>query len=92
MKGRKYIEGILDLAIYQDAKPYKEHEDYDEAVIGFQLHTNQFVYSQSKCIELLMEKEKWTFDEAYEFFSFNIEGGSVGKVVWVNDTYFQFKE
>jgi hypothetical protein len=36
------------------------------------------VYSSSKCIEVLMRRDGMTYDEAAEFFEFNVSGAYVG--------------
>lgn len=52
----------------------------DEAFLGI-VYRNDFpvaVYGKTKCIMQLMRKNKWTVEDAEEYFSFNVEGAYVG--------------
>jgi len=55
-------------------------EGLDEALIGLIEKNSVFValYDESKTIELLMKKENMSYDEALEWFYFNIEGAYLG--------------
>ena len=37
-------------------------------------------YDRTKCIQILIDRDGMTWEEAEEFFSFNIEGAYVGKL------------
>ena len=37
------------------------------------------VYDKSKCIEILMDRNNWSEEEAIEFFDFNVIGGYIGE-------------
>jgi hypothetical protein len=39
----------------------------------------RIVYDSFKCIEILMKRNNWDFDEALDFFSHNIEGAYLGE-------------
>lgn len=39
---------------------------------------NVAVYGKTKCVMELMRQNKWTIEEAEEYFSFNVEGAYVG--------------
>lgn len=55
------------------------YDDLDDALIGlFQQFNTYFVaYDREKCIQILMKDMSW--EEAQEYFDFNIIGGYVGK-------------
>lgn len=36
-------------------------------------------YSMAQCIEVLMDSEGWSYDEALDWFDFNVSGGWVGQ-------------
>lgn len=51
-------------------------DGFDSAVIGIELESNRLIYSQRKCIEILMET--MSRDEAIEYFDFNVSGAYFG--------------
>ena len=54
----------------------------DEAIIGVAERINLgpvAAYSVEKIIEILMERDEMTYEEAYEFFSYNIIGSWMGE-------------
>ena len=66
---------------------YPDHVDeilladgFDEAFMGAVNHVGNpiAVYGRTKCIMQLMRQNKWTSEEAEEYFSFNVEGAYVG--------------
>lgn len=54
---------------------------FDKAIIGVANRINLTVvcYDESKIIKLLMKHDKMDYDEAVEFFQFNILGSWVGE-------------
>ena len=65
-------------------------DGFDEAVIGVSYEINRpvrLVYSMSKCLDILLKRDNITYEEAQEFFSFNVEGAYVGEQtpIWCND-------
>lgn len=56
-------------------------DGFDKAIVGIGRQFNQqlVIYDEDKCIEILMERDGMTFDEAVEFFEFNVVGAYVGK-------------
>jgi hypothetical protein len=50
-------------------------DTYDDAILGFVTNKDgeraHIVYSQEKCIEVLMNRDGMTYEEALEFFEFN---------------------
>jgi hypothetical protein len=69
-------------------------DGFEDCIIGvaYDIFTgvHRLVYSRSKCIIYLMARDKMTWNEASEFFDFNVEGAYVGKKspIWVDDTYY----
>lgn len=52
-------------------------DGYDDAIIG-QTTKGLVVYNIAAIIELLMERDGMTEEEALEFFDFNIDGSYMG--------------
>jgi hypothetical protein len=54
-------------------------DGFDEALIGITDNGNNVsVYDSRKCIEILMERDSMSKDDAYEFFLYNVIGSYVG--------------
>jgi hypothetical protein len=57
-------------------------DGFDEAFIGV---GSQFsnepvaVYDRDKCIEVLMKRDEMTYEDAVEYFDFNVQGAWVGE-------------
>jgi hypothetical protein len=58
---------------------------YDKVTGGFRL-----VYSISKCIKILIDRDKMTYEMAMEYFDFNVQDAYVGEQtpIWVDDEMF----
>jgi hypothetical protein len=61
----------------------------DDAIIGVGERCSQpntVIYSYDKVIEILMQRDGMSFDDATEFFSFNIGGAWVGECtpIWMH--------
>lgn len=60
-------------------------DGFDEAIIGYAevwLNSGQervMAYDRDKCIEVLMERDEMGWDEANEYFDFNVAGAYVGE-------------
>ena len=57
-------------------------DGFDEAIIGVASRINLgplVCYDRHKCIQILMDREDWDYDEAEEFFEFNSAGSYVGE-------------
>lgn len=63
-------------------------DGFEEAIIG--VCGEKLVYSNDKCIEILMTRDGMSFDEAIEYFEFNVLGAYVGEKtpIWVDDMFF----
>lgn len=55
-------------------------DGFDDAIIGIDVKSHRMIYSQEKCISILMERDGMTHEEAVEFFEFNTLGAYVGKM------------
>jgi hypothetical protein len=67
---------------------------FEDAILGV-IHnkftsTYNIVYSKSKCIEILITRDKMRKEEAEEFFDYNVEGSYMGEKtpIWVDDMMF----
>lgn len=71
------IEEILEInpdALFCDG--------FDDAIIGIAERINLgpvVAYSMNKIIELLMERDGMNYEEAIEYFNFNIQGAWLGE-------------
>ena len=56
-------------------------DGFEEALIGLG-HRFTYavaVYDRQKCLDILMARDGMTYEEAEEYFSFNVEGAYVGE-------------
>jgi len=62
-------------------------DGFDEAIIGVVFVHNEktnekqtrVVYDTEQCLEVLMEDDKMSYDEASEYFDFNVAGAYMGE-------------
>ena len=47
--------------------------------VGHQFNTQLAVYDWDKCVMILIERDKMSYEEAVEFMDFNVSGAWVGK-------------
>ena len=72
-------------------------DGFEDCVLGVAydktISTHRLVYSRSACIDVLIKRDKMTFEEAEEFFDFNVEGSYVGEAtpIWVDDVMFDIE-
>ena len=61
-------------------------DGFDDAIIGVDENSMRIIYSVTKSIEILM-KENMTYEEANEYFYFNVSGSYVGDKtpIWCYD-------
>lgn len=50
----------------------------DEAIVGFDENNLRAVYSEDIIVEILCNRDEMTYEEAIEFFDFNIENAVPG--------------
>jgi hypothetical protein len=83
---KNYLEVLLDL--YPDDE-FLIADGFDDAVIGVDYGSSRLVYSCKKCIEILIEQEEMTAEDAIEHFQFNVAGAWVGEKtpIWCEDSY-----
>jgi len=83
------LEVILDA--YPDIE-FLSADGFDDAIIGV---SNDFklVYSSTKCFEILMKSQNLTYDDAQEYYYFNVEGAYMGEntPIFVDDELFKNK-
>lgn len=65
-------------------------DGFDSAILG--VHDNftpkpRVIYSRSKCISILIDRDGMSYEDAAEFFDFNISGAYVGEdtPIWCDD-------
>lgn len=56
-------------------------DGYDEAILGIanQCGESHLVYDRKKCIDIIVERDGMTWEDAEEFFEFNVAGAYVGE-------------
>ena len=64
-------------------------DGFDEAVIGIEEYSMKLVFSVKKCIEILIDKEEMTLEDALDHFDFNVKGGYIGEKtpIWCDDYF-----
>ncbi len=69
---------------YPDEK-FLSADGFDEAILG--ISNKRLVYSISRCIQLLVVKDGMSYNEAVEYFYFNVENRYIQKKrpIWVDD-------
>lgn len=79
------LEMIMDR--YPDME-FLSADGFDDALIG--IVDEKLVYSKAICINILMKENDLDYDEALEFYMFNIEGAYMGEKtpIWVDDDMF----
>jgi hypothetical protein len=81
---------MLDLIIEQNPEDtFLKADGLDEAIIGYDDQTGRLIYSMSKIINILIEDDGMTEEEALEHYYYNIHGGYVGEQtpIWCNDYF-----
>ena len=77
-------ESILDQIIerYNDELDLYILDGFNQSIIGIDENSGRIIYSTAKIIEEIIEESKpygeMTFDEAFEYFAFNIQSNSCG--------------
>jgi hypothetical protein len=66
-------------------------DGFDDAVIGVDEKSMRLIYSVSKCLEILIidSQEGMSYEEAQEFFEFNVSGAYMGEKtpIWCYDFF-----
>jgi hypothetical protein len=78
------LENILEY--YSDEEILKA-EGFDEAILGYDELSGRLIYSVQKCLDILVED--MSYEDALEYFSFNISGAYVGEKtpIWCVDNF-----
>ena len=63
-------------------------DGFEHAIIG--VSDGKLVYSVQRCIEILMIRDEMSYEDAIEYFDFNVRGAYMGEKtpIWVEDMYF----
>ena len=81
------LEEIIEL--YEE-ETFLKADGFDEAIIGVSEDFNapvRLIYSVKKCLEILMRD--MSYEDAMEYFTYNVSGGYVGEKtpVWCWDNF-----
>lgn len=81
------LEEIIEL--YEE-ETFLKADGFDEAIIGVSEDFNapvRLIYSVKKCLEILMRD--MNYEDAMEYFTYNVSGGYVGEKtpVWCWDNF-----
>lgn len=81
------LEEIIEL--YEE-ETFLKADGFDEAIIGVSEDFNapvRLIYSVKKCLEILMRD--MNYEDAIEYFTYNVSGGYVGEKtpVWCWDNF-----
>lgn len=77
------FEQIIE--IYRDSSFYTI-DGFDDAIIGVSDRDQKLVYSATKCVDILTKDIP--YDDALEYFLYNVSGGNDGGVIIVDDLMF----
>jgi hypothetical protein len=66
-------------------------DGFEDAIIG--VCDGRLAYSTLRCIQTLMHRDGMGYEEAIEYFDFNVSSAYVGEKtpIWVEDVYFEYK-
>ena len=73
------MERILDMIL--EAYPeegFTIATGFDDAIIGLDESSMRIIYSTHKCIQILMDKDELSEEDALEHFDYNIAGSYIG--------------
>lgn len=78
-------ESIIEL--YGDTDDILLADGLDDAIIGFEPNMWKVVYSRSKCMNVLIERDDMDEEEALEFLEYNTFNAYFGEKtpIWVDD-------
>ena len=62
-------------------------DGFDDAIIGVDDESMRLIYSINKCINILVDRDKMSIDDAWEYFGFKVKGAYVGEKtpIWCVD-------
>jgi hypothetical protein len=53
-------------------------DGFDEAVIGYDYQTERLIYSYHKCLDILMQDEAMSYEDAVEWMGYNVMDSYMG--------------
>jgi hypothetical protein len=64
-------------------------DGFDSAVIGIDSNSLRLIYSVKKCIEILMNEESMSYEDAIDYFDYNVSSAYVGEKtpIWCRDMF-----
>ena len=64
-------------------------DGFDEAILGLDSLSLRVIYSVSMCYSILQQRDGMSYEDAVEFFSFNVLGSYMGDKtpIWCFDTF-----
>lgn len=65
-------------------------DGFDKAVIGIATDFTdpRLIYSVSKCLDILMEQDEMSYEDAMEYFTYNVSGGYIENgPIWCWDDF-----
>jgi hypothetical protein len=82
------LEQIID---YYYETDFLKADGFDAAVIGIDESTMRLIYSVSLCIDILVREQEMDYEDALEYFSYNVSGAYVGEKtpIWCNDDFIE---
>lgn len=86
--GERLLNGIIN---YYEDEEFLKADGFDDAIIGVDEPTLRLIYSTTKCVEILVERDDMGLDEALEHFDFNVRGAYVGDKtpIWCEDMLYE---
>lgn len=81
---------LLDSIVeYHEDEEILKADGFDNAVIGIELGTMRLIYSVNKCLDILINEDEMSLEDAIEYFDFNVRGSYVGEKtpIWCEDNY-----
>lgn len=64
-------------------------DGFEDAILGLDVAGSRTVYSVRKCLEVMMQRDGMTEEEATEYFEFNVRGSYMGDAtpIWCDDEF-----
>ena len=62
-------------------------DGFDDCIIGVNIGHSKVIYSYSKCVDVLINRDKMTKEDAVEFMEFNVVSAYMGEntPIWCRD-------
>ena len=87
---------LNDILEFYPDEEFLSADGFEDAVIGvcYDQGVNRLVYSKTKCIKILMDRDKMSYEIAIEHFDFNVQGANMGEKtpIYVDDEIFEEPE